>query len=123
MMQDVPTSDVVVRNPTHYAVALKYESENAYSAPRVVAKGMDALALKIVKVAEENDVYVTENRPLARSLYDAVQIGAEIPPELYSAVAVVLTEMFNAKGIKPVINNSVPDESRRVRRGRREVKM
>ena len=123
MMQDVPTSDVVVRNPTHYAVALKYESENAYSAPRVVAKGMDALALKIVKVAEENDVYVTENRPLARSLYDAVQIGAEIPPELYSAVAVVLTEMFNAKGIKPVINNSAPDESRRVRRGRREVKM
>lgn len=123
MMQDVPSSDVVVRNPTHYAVALKYESENAYSAPRVVAKGTDALALKIVKVAEENDVYVTENRPLARSLYDTVQIGAEIPPELYSAVAVVLTEMFNAKGIKPVINNSVPDESRRIRRrGRREVK-
>lgn len=123
MMQDVPTSDVVVRNPTHYAVALKYESENAYSAPRVVAKGMDALALKIVKVAEENDVYVTENRPLARSLYDTVQIGAEIPPELYSAVAVVLTEMFNAKGVKPVISSAAPDESRRVRRGRREVRM
>ncbi|MBD5080978.1 MAG: flagellar biosynthesis protein FlhB [Ruminococcaceae bacterium] len=119
MMQDVPTSDVVVRNPTHYAVALKYESENALSAPRVVAKGMDALALKIVKVAEENDVYVTENRPLARSLYDSVQIGAEIPPELYSAVAVVLTEMFHAKGIKPVISNDTPDESRRVRRNRR----
>ena len=121
MMQDVPTSDVVVRNPTHYAVALKYESENAYSAPRVVAKGMDALALKIVKVAEENDVYVTENRPLARSLYDNVKVGAEIPPEMYSAVAVVLTEMFNAKGIKPVINNSVPDQSSRMRRRRRQL--
>lgn len=122
MMQEVPTADVVVRNPTHYAVALKYESQNAYSAPRVVAKGMDALALRIVKVAEENDVYVTENRPLARSLYDTVQLGAEIPVELYSAVAVVLTEMFNAKGIKPVINNTAPDESRRVRRARREDK-
>ena len=120
MMQDVPTSDVVVRNPTHYAVALKYESENAYSAPRVVAKGMDALALKIVKVAEENDVYVTENRPLARSLYDNVKVGAEIPPEMYSAVAVVLTEMFNAKGIKPVINNNIPDQSSRMRRRRRQ---
>lgn len=121
MMQDVPTSDVVVRNPTHYAVALKYESENAYSAPKVVAKGMDALALKIVKVAEENDVYVTENRPLARSLYDNVKLGAEIPPEMYSAVAVVLTEMFNAKGIKPVINNSMPDQSSRIRRRRRQL--
>lgn len=121
MMQDVPTSDVVVRNPTHYAVALKYESENAYSAPRVVAKGMDALALKIVSVAEENDVYITENRPLARSLYDSVKVGAEIPPEFYSAVAVVLTEMFNAKGIKPVINNSVPDSSSKLRRRRRQA--
>lgn len=118
MMQEVPTSDVVVRNPTHYAVALKYESENAFSAPKVVAKGMDALALKIVAVAEENDVYVTENRPLARSLYDNVKLGAEIPPEMYTAVAVVLTEMFNAKGIKPAIKNNVPDESSRIRRRR-----
>ena len=106
MMQEVPSSDVVVRNPTHYAVALKYDPEDAFSAPRVVAKGMDALALKIISVAEENNVYVTENRPLARSLYDNVKLGAEIPPEMYSAVAVILTDMFNAKGIKPVIKRT-----------------
>ena len=108
MMQEVPGSDVVVKNPTHYAVALKYDPENAMSAPRVVAKGMDALALKIISVAEEHKVYVTENRPLARSLYDNVKLGAEIPPEMYSAVAIVLTDMFNAKGIKPVIKRAEP---------------
>lgn len=118
MMQEVPTADVVVRNPTHYAVALKYESENAFSAPRVVAKGMDALALKIIKVAEENNVYITENRPLARSLYDNVQLGAEIPPEFYTAVATILTEMFNVKGIKPVIRNTGRDQSYQMRRRR-----
>ena len=118
MMQEVPTADVVVRNPTHYAVALKYESENAFSAPRVVAKGMDALALKIIKVAEENNVYITENRPLARSLYDNVQLGAEIPPEFYTAVAAILTDMFNVKGIKPVIRNTGRDQSYQMRRRR-----
>ena len=117
MMQEVPTSDVVVRNPTHYAVALKYDPENAMSAPRVVAKGMDALALKIVSVAEEHKVYVTENRPLARSLYDNVKLGAEIPPEMYSAVAIVLTDMFNAKGIKPVIKRPSPPPQQPGRRG------
>ncbi len=118
MMQEVPTADVVVRNPTHYAVALKYESENAFSAPRVVAKGMDALAFKIIQIAEENNVYITENRPLARSLYDNVQLGAEIPPEFYTAVATVLTEMFNVKGIKPVIRNTGSDQSYQMRRRR-----
>ena len=108
MMQEVPSSDVVVRNPTHYEVALKYDPENALSAPRVVAKGMDALALKIISVAEEHKVYITENRPLARSLYDNVKLGAEIPPEMYSAVAVILTDMFNEKGIKPVIKRPEP---------------
>ena len=117
MMQEVPTSDVVVRNPTHYAVALKYDPENAFSAPRVVAKGMDALALKIISVAEEHKVYITENRPLARSLYDNVKLGAEIPPEMYSAVAIILTDMFSAKGIKPVIKRPDPPPQQPGRRG------
>ena len=99
MMEEVPSSDVVIRNPTHYAVALKYDiSENAYAAPVVVAKGQDALALKIIGIAEENDVYITENRPLARELYEKVPIGAEIPPGFFSAVAIIISEMYNTKG-------------------------
>lgn len=121
MMQEVPSADVVVRNPTHYAVALKYESKNAFSAPRVVAKGQDALALKIIKVAEENNVYITENRPLARSLYENVKLGAEIPHEMYSAVALVLTEMFAARGINPVFNSAVPDRRGQMVRQRKKL--
>ena len=101
MMEQVPSADVVVRNPTHYAVALKYEPTDAFSAPRVVAKGQDALALKIVALAEENNVYITENRPLARALYDSVKVGDAIPVNMYVAVAEVLSEMFNKKGVKP----------------------
>ena len=104
MMDQVPKADVVVRNPTHYAVALKYDVKNALSAPEVIAKGQDALALRIVKLAEENGVFVTENRPLARALYDAVDVGREIPASLFVAVAEVLSEMFKAKGSMPVIN-------------------
>lgn len=89
MMQQVPGADVVIRNPTHYAVALRYREEED-NAPRVLAKGMDELALRIVKVAEENGVHVVENVPLARSLYASVDLDREIPPELYSAVAEVL---------------------------------
>lgn len=101
MMEQVPTSDVVVRNPTHYAVALKYDIDNADadSAPRVVAKGQDALALRIVKIAEENNVYITENRALARELYETVDLGKEIPIKLFNAVAVILSEMYTSKGI------------------------
>ena len=99
MMEEVPSADVVVRNPTHYAVALKYDiSVNAYAAPVVVAKGQDALALKIVEIAEKNNVYITENRQLARELYDKVPIGAEIPSSFFSAVAIIISEMYNAKG-------------------------
>jgi len=99
MMESVPTSDVVVRNPTHFAVALTYDRENTFVAPKVVAKGKDALALKIIDIAEKNDVFVAENRPLARELYDTVEIGKEIPPTLYNAIAVILTDMYQAKGI------------------------
>jgi flagellar biosynthetic protein FlhB len=99
MMEQVPTSDVVVRNPTHYAVAIAYDRENTLQAPKVTAKGKDALALKIIALAEENDVFVTENRPLAHELYETVEVGQEIPPSLYNAIAVILTDMYTAKGI------------------------
>jgi len=89
MMQQVPKSDVVIRNPTHFAVALRYHEEED-NAPVVLAKGMDELALRIVKVAEENGVSVVENVPLARALYASVDLNREIPPELYGAVAEVL---------------------------------
>lgn len=99
MMQEVPEADVVVRNPTHYAVALKYNPEKTLSAPQVIAKGKDILALKIIEIAEENKVYVTEDRPLARMLYETVDIGKEIPPELFAAVSAILLDMYEAKGI------------------------
>ncbi len=96
MMQDVPGADVVVRNPTHYAVALKYDQDKN-KAPMVVAKGKDFLAKKIVQIAEENDVYCMENPPLARALYAQVDLGREIPYELYDAVAEVLTVVYKEK--------------------------
>ncbi len=99
MMEDVPNADVVVRNPTHFAVALKYDiSVNPNAAPVVVAKGQDALAFKIIEIAEKNDVYITENRQLARELYDKVPIGAEIPMSFFAAVAIIISEMYAAKG-------------------------
>lgn len=97
MMQEVPNADVVIRNPTHYAVALKYNRETAYKAPVVVAKGTDSLALKIVDIAREHNVYITENKPLARGLYEAVDIGREIPREFYTAVAEVLAMVYEAQ--------------------------
>jgi flagellar biosynthetic protein FlhB len=99
MMEQVPQSDVVVRNPTHYAVAIAYNRDNSLSAPQVMAKGKDSLALKIIDIAQEHEVYVTENRPLARELYDTVEVGQEIPPSLYNAIAIILTDMYTAKGI------------------------
>lgn len=96
MMQEVPKADVVVRNPTHYAVALKYDQDKN-NAPQVVAKGKDFIAQRIVAIAEENDVYTVENPPLARSLYSMVDIGREIPAELYNAVAEVLTVVYKEK--------------------------
>ena len=89
MMQQVPGADVVIRNPTHFAVALRYKPDQD-NAPVAVAKGMDELALRIVKVAEENGVSVVENVPLARSLYASTKLDREIPPELYGPVAEVL---------------------------------
>ncbi|MBD5112531.1 MAG: flagellar biosynthesis protein FlhB [Ruminococcaceae bacterium] len=97
MMQEVPGADVIIRNPTHYAVALKYDQDKN-RAPIVVAKGKDHLAMKIVEIAEKNDVYCMENPPLARTLYAEVDLGREIPYELYDAVAEVLTVVYREKG-------------------------
>ncbi len=93
MMQDVPKADVVITNPTHFAVALKYDTEVS-RAPIVVAKGEDYLAQKIKEVARENHVEIVENKPLARMLYHNVDIGGEIPPELYQAVAEILAMVY-----------------------------
>ena len=96
MMQAVPEADVVITNPTHFAVALKYEQDSG-KAPVVVAKGEDYLAQKIKDVARENSVEIVENKPLARMIYYNVDIGAEIPQELYQAVAEVLAFVWKIK--------------------------
>jgi len=96
MMQKVPQADVVIRNPTHFAVAIKYD-QSVNRAPLVVAKGADNLALMIVKVAEENGVYVTENKPLARALYETVDLDREVPEQFYRAIAEVLAFVYNLK--------------------------
>ncbi len=93
MMADVPTADVVITNPTHYAVAIKYDEEKSH-APIVVAKGMDKLALKIKEVARENGVHIVENKPLARSLYAQVDVDKPISTELFAAVAEVLAYVY-----------------------------
>jgi flagellar biosynthetic protein FlhB len=98
MMQDVPKADVVITNPTHLAVALKYDA-NTGTAPVVVAKGEDYLAQKIKETAKENNVEIVENKPLARMLYHNVEIGEEIPPELYQAVAEVLAAVYRMKNM------------------------
>jgi flagellar biosynthetic protein FlhB len=97
MMAAIPTSDVVVTNPTHYAVALKYDNASM-QAPKVVAKGIDYMALNIRRIAEENDITIVENPPLARALYAAVEIDREIPFEHYKAVAEVISYVYKLKG-------------------------
>ena len=97
MMQDLPQADVVITNPTHYAVAIKYDPEVA-EAPMVIAKGEDYLAARIKEVARENKIEIVENKPLARMLYANVDIGQVIPPELYQAVADVLAFVYHLQG-------------------------
>lgn len=96
MMQDVPKADVVITNPTHLAVALKYDA-GAGTAPVVLAKGEGYVAQKIKELAKEHRIEVVEDKPLARMLYHNVEIGAEIPPELYQAVAEVLAMIYRNK--------------------------
>lgn len=96
MMQDVPKADVVITNPTHLAVALKYDA-GVGTAPVVLAKGEDFLAQKIRELARESNIAIVEDKPLARMLYHNVEVGAEIPPELYQAVAEVLAMIYRDK--------------------------
>ena len=93
MMQAVPDADVIIRNPTHYAVALKYDIDHD-NAPKVIAKGQDLVALKIVEIGQQNKVTVIENKPLARGLYASTPLGGQIPAEYYGVVAEILVEIF-----------------------------
>lgn len=97
MMQQVPQADVVITNPTHLAAAIKYDRDKA-EAPVLLAKGADYLALKIKEIAKENKIEIVENKPLARMLYYNVEVGAEIPPELYQMTAEVLAYVYKLKG-------------------------
>ena len=97
MMQSVPEADVIIRNPTHFAVALKYDPDKN-GAPVVLAKGQDHLALRIIKVGQENGVFVLEDRPLARALYASCEVDREIPAEFYGAVAEILVYIYKASG-------------------------
>ena len=93
MMQKVPQADVIIRNPTHVAIALKYDPDHD-NAPVVLAKGLDELALRIVKVGEENNVYTIENKPLARAMYNSCELDRPIPSEFYTAVAEILVYLY-----------------------------
>lgn len=97
MMQNLPQADVVITNPTHYAVAIKYDPEVA-DAPVVIAKGEDFLAARIKEIARDNHIEIVENKPLARMLYANVDVGQAVPPELYQAVAEVLAFVYHLQG-------------------------
>ncbi|MEN8908251.1 MAG: flagellar biosynthesis protein FlhB [Clostridiales bacterium] len=96
MMQDVPEADVVITNPTHYAVAIKYDQEKS-DAPILLAKGADYTAKRIKEIAKENNIEIVENKGLARSLFDAGEVGKKIPQDLYQAVAEVLAFVYSLK--------------------------
>ena len=95
MMQEVPKADVIVTNPTHFAVALMYQQ--GMSAPQVIAKGQDLVAKRIKDIARENNITIVENKPLARALFNTVDIGGFVPEELYKAVAEVLAYVYKLK--------------------------
>lgn len=97
MMQQLPEADVVITNPTHYAVAIQYDAEK-FDAPVVLAKGENYLAQRIKDIAKENNIEIVENKPLARMLYANVEVGGLVPPELYQAVAEVLAFVYHLKG-------------------------
>jgi flagellar biosynthetic protein FlhB len=97
MMQEVPKADVIITNPTHFAIAIKYEAEQM-EAPTIIAKGQDYIALKIKQVAAEHGIVTMENKPLARALYEQVEIGQTIPEDLFQAVAEILAYVYRLKG-------------------------
>jgi flagellar biosynthetic protein FlhB len=100
MMGAVPEADVVITNPTHYAVALKYD-DGLKSAPVVIAKGQDYVALKIRELAKENDIHIVEDPPLAQSLFALCEVDDEIPAEFYQAVADILVMVYKQTGKTP----------------------
>jgi flagellar biosynthetic protein FlhB len=102
MIKDVPKADVVVTNPTHFAVALQYDSI-VMEAPKVIAKGADSLALKIINIAKENKIFLIENRPLAQELYFRLEVGDIIPDELFYAVSLIYAEIYKQKGLKQAV--------------------
>ncbi|MDL2272711.1 flagellar biosynthesis protein FlhB [Desulfovibrio sp. OttesenSCG-928-I05] len=104
MMQEVPKADVVITNPTHFAVAIRYNTMEA-PAPLVVAKGADKVAFRIREIARENGVPIQENKPLARALYSQVEIGDMIPEDLYQATAAVLAHVWKTKPRKNPVQN------------------
>jgi flagellar biosynthetic protein FlhB len=97
MLKAVPKADVVITNPTHYAVALEYERA-VMSAPTVTAKGADLIAAKIREIAADNDVPIVENKPLAQALYKEVEIGDAIPEKYYEVISTVLAEVYRLAG-------------------------
>ncbi len=101
MMEAVPTADVILMNPTHYAVALKYKADGGMRAPVVVAKGVDEMAMAIRELAERHRIAVVEAPPLARSLYRQAQVDQEIPVKLYAAVAQVLSYVYQLRAWAP----------------------
>jgi flagellar biosynthetic protein FlhB len=96
MMQQVPKADVIIRNPTHFAVAIKYDI-NKDRAPIVLAKGMDSIAIKIIEMAAEHKIEMVENRPLARALYENAELNREIPEEFYEPIAEILAWVYRIK--------------------------
>jgi len=99
MMKDVPKATAVVVNPTHFAIALRYEVDTM-GCPVVVAKGKNWLALRIREIAKEHDIPIVENPPLARALYDSLDVGRAIPPEFYKAIAEILAYVYQLMGRK-----------------------
>lgn len=97
MMQEIPKADVVITNPTHFACAIKYDADVS-AAPVVIAKGQDYIALRIKEIAKENKIELVENKVLARTIYETVEIGQAIPSDLYQAVAEVLAFVYSLKG-------------------------
>ena len=100
MLQEVPKATVVVTNPTHYAVALKYDMEKD-PAPKVVAKGADRIALRIIEIARQHGVEIYQDPPLARALYQSVEVGDVIPEKFYQAVAKIIAYIYKKKRLKP----------------------
>jgi flagellar biosynthetic protein FlhB len=97
LQRDVPTADVIVTNPTEFAVALKYDSATMH-APRVVAKGQDLMAKRIREIAIEHGIPIIERKPLARALFKLVEVGQEIPEQFYAAVAEILAYVYELTG-------------------------